>query len=155
MRARTCVGSSEPFESFTERYVPQQLNIGIQVPLSGSWTQLNWPDLCSVGDVHRLQHDSMLDELEFGKMQVSHHTSSASPASTSGFALDQRRISMSPSLASNVTSASVPRPCTSLSRSMRMNTAVSMSGESIILMLPAVSLRFWSCCGNEARKDER
>ena len=70
-------------------------------------------------------------------------TSSALPASTNGFASDHRRITMSLSLPSMVTSESTPRPSTKISLSRRIKTAASRSGASTILM-PAASLRFCS-----------
>jgi len=82
-------------------------------------------------------------------------TNSALPDATKDLASDHRRIRMSPSFPSMAPSASVPRPSTTESFKRRMKTAVSRSGESIMLIFPAVSFRFCSCGGKEARKDER
>lgn len=100
-------------------------------------------------------HRPFLNQAHLNLALNVHYTSSASPSCTSVFALDHLKMRMSPFLAGRVTSASVPLPWTSASRSIRMNTAVSRSGESIMLMLPAVSLRFCSGSGKETKNDER
>lgn len=83
------------------------------------------------------------------------HTSSASPASTKGFASDHRKIRMSPFFPFILPSSSIPRPCTKQSLRRRMKTAVSRSGVSIMLMLPAVSFRFCRFGGKDDKNEER
>jgi hypothetical protein len=100
---------------------------------------------------------SQVPESHLGSFSICEgfHTNSAWPASTNSFALDQRKINTSPFRPSTALSASVPRPSTTTSLSKRINTAVSRSGASIMLMFPAVSFRFCSCGGNELRNDDR
>lgn len=64
-------------------------------------------------------------------------------------------MTISPFCDGNVMSLSVPIPWTSRLRNKRIKTVVSGSGESIILALPPVSLRFCRSSGKDERKEDR